>query len=199
MRTNQGAENTEHVERIEPDAGSSAGWQTQRLPAPADAGGTPATYSNRRNNIAALALIIIGVLMALGRFMPEQGEMTGGLVLLTIASGFLFFAFWRRIYALLIPGSILAGLGLGVPLARVTNGVSVLWGLALGFVSILLIGRTLFNVQSPWPLFPAVPLFCVGVIVAIANLPGYLAGGMIWFPLLLIAAGLYLGWSRRMA
>lgn len=130
---------------------------------------------------------------------PGSGEITGGLVLLTIASCFLFFAFWQRIYGLLIPGSILAGLSIGVSLATLTNGVSVLWGLALGFLSILVVGRALFNVQSPWPAIPAVILFGVGVIVAFASLPTFFGLSLVWLPLLLIGAGLFLGWGRRAA
>jgi hypothetical protein len=118
------------------------------------------------------------------------------MVLFTIASCFLFFAFWRRLYGLLIPGCILAGLGMGVPLAGLTHGASVLWGLALGFFAIFVIGRALFNVRMPWPMIPSVILFAVGAIVVIANLPTFLAAGVIWLPLLLIAAGLYLGWGR---
>lgn len=199
MQPIQQSPEPEHVERIEPDADSSMGWPTQHLPAYGDANTMPTPYARGRNNIIALALIAIGALMFLGRFLPNQGEIIGGLVLLTISSGFLFFAFARRLYPLLIPGCILAGLGLGVPLGDLTNGASVVWGLALGFLSILLIGRSLFNVHSPWPLFPAVPLFCVGVIIAIATLPTFLAGSVMWLPLLLIAAGLYLGWGRRAA
>jgi hypothetical protein len=33
--------------------------------------------------------------------------------------------------------------------------------------------------------------------VAVSNLPGFLAGGLVWLPLLLIALGLYLGWGRN--
>ena len=188
-----------HVEHIEDEDAGSSGLQTQRLSLPAEGGTATVPRRGNRNNAMAIALIILGVLMSLTRFLPDAGAITGGMVLLTIASGFLFFAFWRRIYGLLIPGAILSGLGMGVPFAELTNGVSVLWGLALGFVAIMVVGRALFNMRSPWPMFPAVPLFCVGAIVAIASLPTFFAGGMIWFPLLLIAAGLYLGWGRRTA
>lgn len=102
------------------------------------------------------------------------------------------------LYGLLIPGSILAGLSVGVAFADMTDGISVLWGLALGFVGILLLGRALFGKQSSWPAIPAVILFAVGGIVAAANLPGLFVGGLIWL-LLLIGAGLYLGWGRRTA
>lgn len=48
-------------------------------------------------------------------------------------------------------------------------------------------------------MFPAIPLFCGGAIIGIASLPSILSAGMLWFPLLLIGAGLYLGWGRRTA
>ena len=175
---------------------SSAGLTTQQLPNMPAANAAPAAG---RNNIAALALIAIGVIMLLGRIAPLRFEFEGGMVLLTIASCFLFFSFWKRIYGLMIPGAILAGLSVGVTFADVTDGVSVLWGLALGFLSIFFLGRALFKQSSAWPVIPAVILFAVGTIVAAANLPGLFVGGLVWMPLLLVGAGLYLGWGRRNA
>jgi hypothetical protein len=185
------------TERARQAERSSAGLATQNLGSPA-ASLAPARAVGGRNNLLALGMIALGMLMLLGRLPDSRLEFTGGMVLLTIASCFLFFAFWRRIYGLLIPGSLLAGLSLGVTFASITNGVSVLWGLALGFLAILFLGRALFNVRSNWPIFPAVPLFAVGIIVAVASLPWLFAGGLIWLPLLLIGAGLYLGWGRNL-
>jgi len=182
------------TERARQAQQSSAGLTTQQLPNTPSVSAAPETG---RNNIAALALIVIGVVMLLGRIAPFQIEYTGGMVLLTIASCFLFFSFWKRIYGLMLPGAILAGLSVGVTFADVTDGVSVLWGLALGFLSIFFLGRALFNQTSPWPVIPAVILFAVGTIVAAANLPGLFVGGLVWMPLLLVGAGLYLGWGRR--
>jgi hypothetical protein len=199
MQTNPDQPQDQHVERIEPEGITSAGWQTQGLSSYGSANSAPVPYRSGRNNALAVGLIILGVVIMLGRLLPSHDEIMGGMVLLTIASGFLFFAFWRRIYGLLIPGSILAGLGFGIPLASLTNGVSVLWGLALGFLAIRVVGQALFNKRYPWPIIPAVILFCVGAITAIASLPSFFAGSMIWFPLLMIAAGLYLGWGRRTA
>lgn len=198
--TNYGSteqDHVEHVERIEDE--TSAGLHTQRLALPSPSGAVPVPYRSNRNNAVGIGLIALGILMAFGRFMPDAGAITAGMILLTIASGFLFFSFWKHLYGLLIPGSILAGLGLGIPFAEMTNGASVLWGLALGFAAIFVVGRALFNQRSPWPMFPAIPLFCVGAIIGIASLPSILSAGMLWFPLLLIGAGLYLGWGRRTA
>jgi hypothetical protein len=191
---------------------SSAGIKTYRLPlepepamqtpptaqpAAAQAPHTPPTpRTSKRNNALALFLIGLGVLLLLGRI-PAGGDVQGGLVMLTIASCFLFFSFWKHIYGLLIPGGILAGLSLGITFASLTSGASVMWGLALGFLSILFIGRMLFNKQSQWPVYVAVPLFALGIIVAAANLPGFFFGWLVWLPLLLIGAGIYLGWVKK--
>ncbi len=191
MSSNYTEQNTERARQAER---TSAGLTTQQL---SQASSTSVVLAPRRNNLAALALIAVGVVMLLGRVSPVRFQFEGGMVLLTIASCFLFFAFWKRIYGLMIPGAILAGLSVGVTFANVTHGVSVLWGLALGFLSIFFLGRALFNQPNAWPAIPAVILFAVGTIVAAANLPGLFVGGLVWMPLLLVGAGLYLGWGRR--
>lgn len=194
------------TERARAAERSSAGLDTQRLAQPPhDAAPAAPRW---RNNGPALVLVAAGLLLLLsqlaGGALPWQigigsGEISAGMILLTIASCLLFFSFWQRIYGLLIPGCILVGLSIGVPLAALTNGVSVLWGLALGFLTILLVGRSLFKIDSIWPIFPAVALFGVGSIVAVANLPLIFAGGFVWLPLLLVGLGLFLGWGRRRA
>jgi hypothetical protein len=193
MGSNYTEQNTERARAAE--QASSAGMATRQLTPNVT---LPAT-AVRRNNIAAMALIAVGVMMFLGRLLPDRDALTGGMILLTIASCFFFFSFWKRIYGLLIPASILAGLSLGIPFADATNGVSVLWGLALGFLTIFLVGTAMFQKRSSWPIYPAIPLFAVGVIVAIANAPAIFVGGMIWLPLLLIGAGLYLFRSRQVS
>ena len=202
-----------NVERERRSAPSSAGQPTRPLQEP----GRGVHPHQRRNNLAALALLAIGVVMLLGRLLEGAGaapvpplpplppmppipgiNFMPGMILLTIASCFLFFAFWRRFYPLLILGCILAGLSLGVTFVDITGGASMPWGLSLGFLAIFLLGRELFNIRGSWPIFPAVPLFGVGVILALGNLPSFfpLANGLIWLPLLLIGAGLYLGRNR---
>src|SRR4051794_40020811 len=154
------------TERARQAEQSSAGMSTQQLAYPPPASAVPAP---RRNNLAALALIAVGVLMLLGRVSPLQFEFEGGMILLTIASCFLFFSFWKRIYGLMIPGAILAGLSVGVTFANVTDGVSGLWALAWGFLPIFSLGRPLFSQRRFCPVTPAVILFAVGTIVAAAN------------------------------
>lgn len=179
---------------------SSAGMPTEALPPAeqADQPDHPATpRDQRRRMLLALVLIVAGMLALAGSLLPSAGDMTAGMTLLTIGSVFLFFSFWRNIYGLLIPGSILAGLSVGVTFADLTNGASVLWGLAMGFMGILLVGRLWFNSRSDWPIYPAVSLFAVGVVVVVSSLPTLFAASFVWLPLLLIALGIFLGWRNR--
>lgn len=183
---------------------SSAGHQTQPLVLPSQ----PAQSSSR---IIGIVLLVLGfVLLPIAVWsqlgggvpfdIPDRGEIQAGLILLTIGSCFLFFAFWRRIYPFFIPGCVLAGLSFGVTFASLSHGASVLWGLSLGFLSLFLLGRVLFpqsRYQNWWPIIPSVVLFGVGTIIAIANLPSLFLIGAMLLPVLLIAAGVVLGTSRR--
>ena len=203
MQTDYSDQDTARVRQTE---ASSAGQPTRQLAHPSgestSAGAMPPSTDNTStaplptNNLAALALIAVGTLMLLGRFTPDPGGLMAGMILLTIASCFLFFGFWKHIYGLVIPGSILGGLSMGIAFADVTNGVSIVWGLAVGFLSLFFVGRALFAQHSQWPIYPATILFAVGTIIAMANAPALFAGLFIWLPVLLIVAGLYLGWRR---
>lgn len=188
--TDQDTERARQTER------SSAGMQTQQLQLPS---GAPALAlpTQSRPGLPGMLLIGLGVLLIAGRLFTDSVDMMPGVILLTISSCFFFFGLWKRIYGLIIPASLLAGLSLGIPFASLTNGVSVVWGLALGFLGIFALGRLLFQVHSQWPIYPAIPLFGAGIIIAVANLPSFLGAGLIWLPLLLIGAGLYLGWIKK--
>src|SRR5688500_5314943 len=112
------------TERARQTDWSSVGQPTQQLSNASMSSVAPAAGASGRNNIAALAMIAVGVVMLMSRVFPDSAELTGGLVLLTIASCFFFFSFWKRIYGLMIPACILAGLSVGVTFAEVTSGVS---------------------------------------------------------------------------
>lgn len=193
------------TERAREQERSSAGKDTQRLefPEPTSihvgqipaAPTIPATQASKPNWLGLL-MIATGVLMLVGQMLPSADELEGGMVLLTIASCFLFFSFWKRFYALIIPGCILVGLSLGIPFADLTDGASVVWGLSLGFASIMLVGKSIFNVNHQWPIFPAVILFAVGIIIIATSAPSIMLGGLIWLPILLIGAGLFFGMKR---
>ena len=190
---------------------SSAGYQTQPLVAPVLLAAP--VQGSRSRSLLGILLIVLGSLLLIGYIiasssgisglptlrLPSRGEITSGLILMTIGSCFLFFAFWRKLYPFLIPGCILAGLSVGVPFAGLTHGASVLWGLSFAFLSILLLSRTLFSWQRAmiWPIIPAVVLFAVGTIIAITNLPSFLLGSIVLLPLLLIVLGLALGRANQ--
>ncbi|MBC8161692.1 MAG: hypothetical protein H7Z42_10785 [Roseiflexaceae bacterium] len=189
---------------------SSAGYQTQPLTLPPSVAPTP--VPSRGRSPLGLAMVLLGGVVLIGYLLNmlfgwsviallllDSGELQAGLILLTISSCFLFFAFWRRIYPLFIPGCVLLGLSVGVPLADLTDGVSVLWGLSLAFLAIFGIGRTLFpqlGKATIWPIFPSIILFAVGTIIAIANGSTLLLSGVALLPLLLIALGIALGMRR---
>lgn len=190
------------TERVRQAERSSAGASTRNLSLPntpgyAAVGTTASLPAAQRPSNLGLGLIGLGALLLLGRMATAELELTAGMILLTIASVFFFFGFWRRIYGLIIPGSILGGLSVGVTFADLTNGVSVLWGLSLGFLAIYVLGAALFRRAHPWPVIPSVILFAVGIIVAVSSLPSLFGIMFIGLPLLLIGAGVYLGWMRR--
>jgi hypothetical protein len=183
-------QDTERARQLELD---SAGLQTTRL---GNLPGGVAAPAQRRNRMLGIALVAVGAVILLLQALGARIDYEPGIVLLTIASCLLFFAFWRRIYGLLIPGCILSGLAIGVPFANLTDGASVLWGLSLAFLAIFALGRTLFGMRSQWPIYPAVPLFAIGFLIFALNAPALIAAGLVWIPVLLIGAGLVLGWRR---
>jgi hypothetical protein len=184
------------AERLPPTKHSSAGKPTQRLNWPEQSPLAPPPPSHWRQRLGPL-LLGLGLLLLIIRLASLSVDMTGGLILLTIAAPFFFFGFWRHIYGLIIPASILAGLSLGVTFDQLTGGASVLIGLATGFLLIYALGVTLFGQRSIWPVIPGVILLSVGIIIAVSSMPGFMAILMLWAPLALIALGLYLGWMRR--
>ena len=154
------------------------------------------TEQNRRSSALALALIAFGGLMIFNQVVPSFIDLEATMVLLTISSGFLFFAFWRRIYGLLIPGSILAGLAGGIALAGVTDGASILWGLGLGFLAIDVVGRMAFSVRGGWGSIVATILFMIGTFVFILSAPTMFGGIGLLFPIAFIGLGIWLGRHR---
>jgi hypothetical protein len=69
--------------------------------------------------------------------------------------------------------------------------------MAVGFLVILFLGRVLFGNPSPWPVFPAVALLAIGIVIGMAAYPAFFVIGLIWLPLVVILAGVYLGWLRH--
>ena len=135
--------------------------------------------------LPGLILIALGVLFLVGR-------LSGVIVLGGLGAIFIVAYLTTRKYGWLIPGCILAGLGLGELL-----GWSSL-GLGLGFIGIFVIDLIMRGKSHWWPLIPGViiTLDALGdrANVVIAPLRGLVASG---WPLLLIAIGLLLLFQNR--
>lgn len=141
--------------------------------------------SNVNRMLPGLILIALGVLFLVGR-------LSGVIVLGGLGAIFIVAYLITRKYGWLIPGCILAGLGLGELL-----GWSSL-GLGLGFIGIFVIDLIVRGKSHWWPLIPGViiTLDALGdrANVVIAPLRGFITS---WWPLLLIAIGLLLLFQNR--
>ena len=119
-------------------------------------GPVPAAYPVRRNrNLGGAILIAIGGFMLVGQFMPSQTF--GQYFLLALGVIFLAWGLAAGKPGLLIPGSILTGLGAGVYatvqyqayLPAPADGAFVLLGLALGFAGVTLLSAV-FAERTHW-------------------------------------------------
>jgi len=150
------------------------------------------SYDRTGRLIAGASLVVAG----LGLFALEAlGEAGDAAVLFVIGAVFLAIYFMRRIYGLLVAGSITFGVGLGIVAERVfesTGDITVI-GIGIGFVMIYGIDRATTSTAHWWPLIPGAILLIIGI----TQLAGSI-GEFIW-PALLIAAGVALlaGASRR--
>jgi hypothetical protein len=140
----------------------------------------------------ALVLILVGVAFLFANLVPALMAY----VPLLIGVGLFVLFLIRRSYSLLVPASIVTGVGLGIFLAiRIAEpaaGAAFLWSLAGGFIAIWLLGL-LFRLPENhwWPLIPGSILLLVGgaaAEVSFARDSLVLLGN--WWPLILIAIGL---------
>lgn len=150
--------------------------------------------------VAGFVVVGIGLFLLAAQVVPDVGQW------IPLAIGLVFIAAFvgRREYGFLIPGSILAGIGVGVILANVLDGSlagpAVVLSLAGGFVAIWVVSsitgigpvdRSADGTETPaatwWPLIPGGILGLVGaVLLADAD-----AGGILrWWPVAIVALGL---------
>jgi hypothetical protein len=146
-------------------------------------------------------LITLGVVLFIANVWNAAD--VGLLVLPTLGAIFLAWGFVERRPPLLVPGSILMGLGLGVLLQQTSlidasgaiRGGIVVLGLALGFLAIIPLLAPYEQRISWWPVIPGGVLLVVAL--AIFSGPGGIAFlqaiGPYW-PLALVAAGAALLW-----
>ena len=143
--------------------------------------------------VGGALLIGLGLVLLLGRFIPDFGRFIPLAVGLALLAGF----FVTRAYGLLVPGAIVTGVGIGIILASQAPGEGggglFLLSLAGGFVAIWLLGL-LFHLpeRHPWPLIPGGILALIGVATALgpAGRQALELLGQLW-PLILIAIGVW--------
>jgi hypothetical protein len=163
----------------------------------------PAEAGRRQGWVAGAILIGIGLLALLGQFI--EGDLLELIFLPGLAAIFLVWGIVTRNGGLMIPGGILAGIGLGAILAsgpyaglggEATGGVFLL-SFALGWGLITLLTALFTDEVTWWPLIPG------GIMAVIGG--GLLAGGVAlqaldlagrFWPVALIAIGLYLLFKR---
>jgi hypothetical protein len=163
-----------------------------------------AETSNRNRMVVGVMLVVIG-LMALALQFINLGNLVwlvfGGLAFVFIATGII-----TRTFGLVIPGGILAGLGLGIflmqqPLAALdgaNEGGIFLVAFAAGWGLIALLSPLTGEGFQWWPLIPGGIIGAVGLAllsgdfgISILQFVGYL------WPVALIVGGLYLLLRRQ--
>ena len=134
------------------------------------------------NKLLAYILIGVGSLFLLSRLDMDTGWIWVGLV----AAAFLWGYTTRKSYGLLVAGSVLAGVAVGILLEES-------WGWNGAFLVSLGVGFAMIDRVEPktnrWPLYVGGLLALFGVVVGLSE-TGVL--GSFWFALILIGAGAYL-------
>jgi hypothetical protein len=153
----------------------------------------------RNTGIAGAALIVLGLLVALGT--AFQSTLIASLIPLAIGIVFLAWAVITRTSGLFIPGGILTGLGISLlvineitpNLPGETQGGIVLLGLGLGFIAIPALTTLFTGERYLWALVPGGALTAIGLLLLIGGLsePVLTALNYIW-PVVIIGVGAYL-------
>jgi len=141
--------------------------------------------ANRARLIPGLILIFLGVVFLLMQYF----EFGPGVFLLLLGFAFLIPYVFTRAYGLLIPGCILAGIGLGLVFDRppLVTPITVLLGLGLGFLAIYVVQLVVARSSHWWPLIPGGILVLVGIAEGFPQAETLIEKG---WPLILIFTGL---------
>ena len=139
---------------------------------------------NRLRLIPGLILIALGILFLVGQYFEAPG-----IILLFFGLVFLIPYVLTRSYGLLIPGCILAGLGVGILFesALGRGDITILIGLGLGFIAIFTVQLVVAGRSHWWPLVPGGLLVLFGLAEAIPQGQTLIEKG---WPLILILIGL---------
>lgn len=163
------------------------------------------TRSIRMSNLLpGAALISIGILSLAGQFLDI--EWIGQFFLLALGAIFLVWGLLSRTFGLIIPGSILAGLGTGIflvsgPLSSVpelTTPAILLLSFAGGWLLMSLLSLLTSDGFQSWPLIPAAIMSLIGgaFLMGEEALKALSYVGQAW-PVVLIVIGLYIILVRK--
>ena len=141
--------------------------------------------TNRARLIPGLVLIVLGIAFLLAQYF----EFGPALFLILLGLVFLVPYALTRSYGLLIPGCILAGVGLGLLFDRPPLGtaIAVPLGLGLGFIAIFVLQLIVARQSHWWPLIPGGLLVLVGIAEGIPQAQVLFEKG---WPLILVLIGL---------
>lgn len=158
----------------------------------------------KSNLLPGAALISIGILALAGQFLDV--EWVGQFFLLALGAIFLVWGLLSRTFGLIIPGSILTGLGMGVFLVsgpfssvpELTTPAILLLSFAGGWVLMSLLSLLTSDGFQAWPLIPAAIMGLLGAafLAGEEGLKALSLVGQAW-PLILIVIGLYLVLVRK--
>jgi hypothetical protein len=141
--------------------------------------------ANRARLIPGLILIILGVAFLLAQYF----EFGPGLFLTLLGLIFLILYAFTLSYGVLIPGCILAGIGVGLMFQRAVAypNITVSLGLGVGFIAIFVIQLIVARASHWWPLVPGGTLVLVGIAETVPQGQELLGKG---WPVILILIGL---------
>ena len=169
-------------------------WPPGTVPPPSAGAPRGAAGTSAGTWIAGLALIAIGGLLLLGRWVPDAGQY----VVLAVGLVFLAVFFVTGEYGFLVPGGIVSGVGAGIPLSIAypgeLGGGLFLMALGVGFLLIWGIGL-LFRVREHhwWPVIPGLVLGTIGASLAAGERGQGIADAVsTGWPVILVIAGLIL-------
>ena len=130
--------------------------------------------------MAGVIIVCIGLFLLLAQIVPDIGRF----IPLFIGLAFLVAFIPKREYGFLIPGCIVTGVGVGVLLTGIVDdrwsGAAMLFSIAGGFIAIWLVSVLIRRVDPDWPRGSSRD-----------------AAQALWWPLLLIGAGIIVLLSAR--
>lgn len=146
-----------------------------------------------------LILIAVGLIIMIGRFVDVSANV-GLLIMPAIGAGFLLWGILTRQSGLIIPGSIISGIGWGAYLisgpvtipANVEEGGIFMLVFGAGFAAITLLSTVFTNEKHLWALIPGSIMVFIGLSVLFGGIfmNMLVLAGKLW-PVALIALGVY--------